>query len=164
MGVACRGHLCQGGIQKGKKPRNKNKNKPGQPHIICVYYIYVCIVITYSRVWIDRVRKVANPARGQLNRENEHSPVFIRTCLRIWSRETGLAVPSRVSLLILHTQAESGRKTPFGKKERKADRPDSSEVPRNPPTRWDMSSIPANEIFLTKKLKQNKNAQRVEND
>ena len=30
-----------------------------------------------------------------------------RTCLRIWSRETGSAVPSRVSLLILHTQAES---------------------------------------------------------
>ena len=30
--VACRGHLCQGGIQKGEKPRNKNKNKPGQPH------------------------------------------------------------------------------------------------------------------------------------
>ena len=31
-----------------------------------------------------------------------------RSRLRIWSRETGLAVPSRVSLLILHTQAESG--------------------------------------------------------
>ena len=30
------------------------------------------------------------------------------TCLRIWSRETSSAVPSRVSLLILHTQAESG--------------------------------------------------------
>ena len=33
---------------------------------------------------------------------------FPRTCLRIWSRETGSAVPSRVSLLILHTQSESG--------------------------------------------------------
>ena len=31
-----------------------------------------------------------------------------RLQLRIWSRETGSAVPSRVSLLILHTQAESG--------------------------------------------------------
>ena len=30
------------------------------------------------------------------------------TCLRIWSRETGSAVPSRISLLILHTQTESG--------------------------------------------------------
>ena len=29
----------------------------------------------------------------------------------------------------------------------------SSEVPRNPLTRWDVSSIPANGIFLTKKLK-----------
>ena len=47
--------------------------------------------------------KVANPARhdrGQLNRANEYSPVPVRTCLRIWSRETGSAVPSRVSLLI----------------------------------------------------------------
>ena len=31
-----------------------------------------------------------------------------RTCLRIWSRETGSAVPSRVSLFILQTQAEFG--------------------------------------------------------
>ena len=46
-----------------------------------------------------------------------------------------------------------------------AGRPGSSEVPRNPLTRWDVSSIPANGIFLTKKLKnKNKNAQRVEND
>ena len=35
----------------------------------------------------------------------------------------------------------------------KAGRPGSSEVPRNPLTRWDVSSIPANGIFLTKKLK-----------
>ena len=41
----------------------------------------------------------------------------------------------------------------------------SSEVPRNPLTRWGVSSIPANGIFLTKKQKnKNKNAQRVEND
>ena len=46
-----------------------------------------------------------------------------------------------------------------------AGRPGSSEVPRNPLTRWDVSSIPANGIFLTEKLKnKNKNAQRVEND
>ena len=44
-------------------------------------------------------------------------------------------------------------------------RPGSSEVHRHPLTRWDVSSIPANGIFLTKKLKnENKNAQRVEND
>ena len=46
-----------------------------------------------------------------------------------------------------------------------AGRPGSSEVHRHPLTRWDVSSIPANGIFLTKKLKnENKNAQRVEND
>ena len=43
----------------------------------------------------------------------------------------------------------------------RAGRPGSSEVPRNPLTRWDVSSIPANGIFLKNK---NKNAQRVEND
>ena len=52
-----------------------------------------------------------------------------------------------------------------GKERRRAGRPGSSEVPRNPLTRWDVSSIPANGVFLTKKLKnKNKNAQRVEND
>ena len=48
---------------------------------------------------MDQPGKVANPARGQLNRGNEYS-TGPRTCLRIWSRETGSAVPSRVSLLI----------------------------------------------------------------
>ena len=47
---------------------------------------------------MDQPGKVANPARGQLNREN-NIPLS-RACLRIWSRETGSAVPSRVSLLI----------------------------------------------------------------
>ena len=43
---------------------------------------------------------------GQLNRENVYFHVPVRA-LRIWSRETGSAVLSRVSLLILHTtQAE----------------------------------------------------------
>ena len=52
----------------------------------------------------------------------------------------------------IHTQKCSGR-------------PGSSEVPRNLMTRWDVSSIPANGIFLTKKIKtKNKNTQRVEND
>ena len=44
-------------------------------------------------------------------------------------------------------------------------RPGSSEIPRDPLTRWDASSIPANGIFLTERLKnENQNAQRVEND
>ena len=50
---------------------------------------------TYSKS-MDQPGKVASPARGQLNRKNEHFPVR----LRIWSRETGSAVPSRVNLLI----------------------------------------------------------------
>ena len=51
---------------------------------------------TYTKS-MDQPGKVANPARGQLNRENGYFPVRVRT---IWSRETGSAVPSRVSLLI----------------------------------------------------------------
>ena len=57
---------------------------------------------------MDQPGKVANPARGQLNRENGHFPVPVR------AGEFGLArqvrpsrpVPSRVSLLIFHTQAD----------------------------------------------------------
>ena len=35
---------------------------------------YVCVVITYSK-GKDQPGKVANLARGQLNRENEYPPV-----------------------------------------------------------------------------------------
>ena len=54
---------------------------------------------THVQLVMDQPGKVANPARGQLNRENEYFPVRVSR-LRIWSRETGSAVPSRVSLLI----------------------------------------------------------------
>ena len=55
---------------------------------------------------MDQPGKVANPARGQLNRENgiSMSPFALES---FWCRETGSAVPSRVSLFILHSQAES---------------------------------------------------------
>ena len=57
----------------------------------------------YSRKGKDQPGKAANPARGQLNRENEFFSYFPcpRSCLRIWSRQTGSVVPSRVSLLIM---------------------------------------------------------------
>ena len=55
------------------------------------------MVTTYSKS-MDQPGKVANPARGQLNRENEFP--CPRSRLRIWSREMGSTVPSRVSLLI----------------------------------------------------------------
>ena len=48
---------------------------------------------TYSKS-MDQPGKVANPARGQLNFPCP------RSRLRIWSCETGSAVPSRISLLI----------------------------------------------------------------
>ena len=48
---------------------------------------------------MDQPGKGASPTRGQLNRKNEYFPCP-HSFLRIWSRETGSAVPSRVSLLI----------------------------------------------------------------
>ena len=62
---------------------------------------------TYSKS-MDQPGKVANPARGQLNRKNEYS-FCPRSRLRIWSRETGSAIPSVSAYDIqLHTQAGSG--------------------------------------------------------
>ena len=64
--------------------------------VVCTRY--VCMVITYSRVWINRVRL---PILLVVSRE-QGEIVFScpRTCLRVWSPETGSAVPSRYSLLI----------------------------------------------------------------
>ena len=41
-------------------------------------YTYVCMVITYSKSMDQPDNEVANPARGQLNRGNEYSPVPVR--------------------------------------------------------------------------------------
>ena len=55
--------------------------------------MYVCISSTFSRVWINRVRCSRSAEQG-----NRTFPCP-RSRLRISSRETGSAVPSRVSLL-----------------------------------------------------------------
>ena len=61
--------------------------------------MYVCMVITY--IAKDQPGKVANPARGQLNRENGFFPVPVRAWKLgvVW--RVCLAVPSHVSLLVL---------------------------------------------------------------
>ena len=49
---------------------------------VCIYiYIYVCMIHTYqvySSKSMDQPGKIANPARGLLNRENEYFPVPVR--------------------------------------------------------------------------------------
>ena len=48
------------------------------PHYpMAVDGIYVCMVITYCKSK-DQPGKVAIPARGQLNKENEYFPVSVR--------------------------------------------------------------------------------------
>ena len=47
------------------------------------------MVTHITRVWINRVSKVASPARGQLNRETEYFPVRVRAwefglARRVW--------------------------------------------------------------------------------
>ena len=59
---------------------------------------------------MDKADEVANPARGQLNRENEYFPVPVRArefglARRVRPSRPSSAVPSLVSLLILPTQA-----------------------------------------------------------
>ena len=56
---------------------------------------------------MDQPGKVASAARDQLNRGNEYFPVPVRAS-KFGLARRGLAVPSRASLLILHTQAEAG--------------------------------------------------------
>ena len=59
--------------------------------------MYVFVVITHGRVWINRVRL---PILVVFSRTGKMNIPVPRACLRIWSRETGSAVPSHVSLLI----------------------------------------------------------------
>ena len=66
-------------------------------YIIMYVCMYVCMVITYSRVWINRVRLPILLVVSWTGKKKFPCP---RACLRIWSREMGSAVPSRVSLLI----------------------------------------------------------------
>ena len=60
----------------------------------------------YSNI-MDRPGELANPVRGQLNREK---CIFSYYCsrLRIWSRETGFGSPVPCQPAHLHTKAESG--------------------------------------------------------
>ena len=54
---------------------------------------------------MDQPGKVANPARGQLNRENEYSPVPVPENL---VSQDGFSLPVSRQPAHLHTQAESG--------------------------------------------------------
>ena len=67
--------------------------------------MYVCMVITYSK-GKDQPGKVANPARGQLNRENEFLPLSPFVPENLVSRD-GFSSPVPRQHALLHTRAES---------------------------------------------------------
>ena len=45
---------------------------------VCVCVYVFLMVITYYKQIMDQPGKVGNPACGQLNRENQYSPVPVR--------------------------------------------------------------------------------------
>ena len=104
---------------------------------------YCCMYAHIYSKSMDQPGKVCQSCTWSAEQEKCFFPC-LRLCLRIWSRETGSAVPSRVSLLISILRLNLVLTYGFP--------PGSSEVPRNPLTRWDVSSTPADEIFLPKKL------------
>ena len=57
---------------------------------------------------MDQPGKVANPARSWSAEQGKLYFPCPRSRLRVWSRETSSAVLSRVSLVILYIQTESG--------------------------------------------------------
>ena len=61
----------------------------------------ICIVVTYNK-GEDQTWKVANPARGQLAEQGKWIVPCTRSRLSIWSRKTGSAVPSHVSVFYLN--------------------------------------------------------------
>ena len=57
---------------------------------------------------VDQPGKVANPARGQLNRENDHFPIPVRACENLVSRDRfGRPVPRQSAHSPYCAQAES---------------------------------------------------------
>ena len=66
--------------------------------------------ITYnSRVWNNRVIRCCQSCSWLAERGKKWTFPCPRSRLRIWSPDTGSAVPSRVILIKLHTRAESDR-------------------------------------------------------
>ena len=70
--------------------------------------MYVWVVHHIIKQIIGRPGKVADPARGRLNREHVSSPVPVCAGEFGLAKKTGSAVPSRASSLVLYTQVESG--------------------------------------------------------
>ena len=81
------------------------KNRVAGP--IRFVYCQLCVYMYSHHIWAS-TGMVTNPdPTDQLNTFIFGFPLFPFAPLKIWSRQAGSTVPSRVSPLILHTQAES---------------------------------------------------------
>ena len=71
--------------------------------------MYACMYVAWlSHVAEYRLNGVKLPILLVVSYTVEYIFACPRSCLSVWSRETGSAVPSRTSLLFLHTQSKSG--------------------------------------------------------
>ena len=76
--------------------------------------MFVCKYDQHFQPSMDQPGMVANPDHGELTGDFIFFPCSHYSRLRVWFRGTGLAVPSRTRLLILHTPprpAESSCRT-----------------------------------------------------
>ena len=86
-------------------PRCPDNRRELRVHATTVY-IYIYMYCHHILLWSTKQPEGCQScSHDQLTRGNMPCP---RLRLKIWFRETGLAVPSRVGLLILYTNAESG--------------------------------------------------------
>ena len=84
-------------------PEDSPKSIP-KPSDLWLRTFYVCMVITESRVWINRVKL---PILLVVSSTGKTIFLCLLSRMRIWSRETCGAIPSRFSPLILQSEAES---------------------------------------------------------
>ena len=67
-------------VQRLEKEKVASHHNTRPLYCFVVYYVCMCVCMYGHHIWqgMDQPGKVAHPARGQLNRENDHFPVPVR--------------------------------------------------------------------------------------
>ena len=128
-------------VRDTKQNKDKRHDEPGYSSIL-LHYSSIGGVSALVVCMYGQPGKVANSARGQLNRENEYFPVFPFVPENLVSRDRfGSPIPRQPAHL--HTQAESG-----------AYLWDSSRVPRRHPTGMRIEVTSETSSFIITKSRQ----------